>query len=125
MDASALDSEPYISLATFKRNGDSVRTPVWFAERDGKLYVFTEAKSWKVKRLSRNDRIRVAPCSVRGKVHGEWLEGRARVTEDSATIETAYDALQKKYRWQMTLTNLSSRLFGRIDGRAMLELELD
>jgi hypothetical protein len=125
MDAAALDRESYISLATFKRDGDAVLTPVWFAERDGKIYVFTEAKSWKVKRLSRNDRIRVAACNASGKVRGEWFEGRGRVTEDSPTIESGYDALQKKYRWQMTLVNLSSRLFGRIDGRAMLELELD
>ena len=60
-----------------------------------------------------------------GKVHGDWLEGRGRVVDDEATVEAAYRALQKKYGWQMTLVNLSSRLFGRIDGRAMLELELD
>ena len=124
MDNTALDREPYISLATFKRNGDAVRTPVWFAERNGRFYVFTEAKSWKVKRLRRDDRVRVAACSVRGKVHGDWIEGHARVSEDSKTIESAYEALQKKYGWQMTLVNLSSRLFGRIDGRAILELEL-
>ncbi len=120
-----LDRAPYISLATFKRNGDAVKTPVWFAGRDGKFYVFTEAKAWKVKRLSRDDRIRVAACSVRGKVYGEWLEGRGRVIDDAQTIDAANQALQEKYGWQMTLVNLSSRIFGRIDGRAMLELELD
>ena len=125
MDAASLDRNAYISLATFKRNGDPVAVPVWFAERDGKLYVFTEASSWKVKRLSRDDRIRVAACSVRGKLQGDWQEGRGRITEDDATIESAYQALQKKYGWQMTLVNLSSRLFGRVDGRAILELELD
>ena len=45
MDAATLDRKPYISLATYKRNGDEVRTPVWFAERAGRLYVFTEAKA--------------------------------------------------------------------------------
>ena len=42
-----LDRENYISLATFRRNGDAVRTPVWFAESGGCLYVFTEADSGK------------------------------------------------------------------------------
>ncbi len=123
MDATALDREPYISLATFKRNGDAVRTPVWFAEKDGKLYVYTDAKSWKVKRLGRDDRIRVAACNVRGKVHGDWIDGRGRVIDDAQNVDSAYRALQKKYGWQMTLVNLSSRIFGRIDGRAILELE--
>ncbi len=124
MDNTELDRESYISLATFKRNGDAVRTPVWFAENNGRFYVFTEAKSWKVKRLGRDDRVRVAPCSVRGAVHGDWIEGHGHVSEDRKTIDAAYEALQKKYGWQMTLVNLSSRLFGRIDGRARLELEL-
>ena len=124
MDAATLDREAYISLATFKRNGDAVKTPVWFALRDGKFYVFTEAKSWKVKRLGRDDRVRAAACNVRGKVHGDWIDGRGRVIDDAQIVDSAYRALQKKYGWQMTLVNLSSRIFGRIDGRAILELEL-
>ena len=122
---SELASQEYISLETFKRNGDAVRTAVWFAEQDGKFYIFTEAKSWKVKRLGRDDRVRVAGCSVRGAVHGDWIEGRGRVIQDEKTIEAAYQALHDKYGWQMTLVNLSSRIFGRIDGRAMLELEIE
>ena len=124
MDAAAFDREAYISLATFKRNGDAVKTPVWFALLDGKFYVFTEAKSWKVKRLGRDDRVRAAACNVRGKVQGDWVDGRGRVIDDAQTVDSAYRALQKKYGWQMTLVNLSSRIFGRIDGRAILELEL-
>ena len=125
MDASALDRESYISLTTFKRSGDGVRTPVWFALHDGKFYVFTEAKAWKVKRLSRDDRVRVAACSVRGAVRGDWIEGHGKVIEDAEIVEAAYGALHKKYGWQMSLVNLSSRIFGRIDGRAILELELN
>ncbi len=125
MDATALDRERYISLTTFKRSGDAVQTPVWFALHDGKFYLFSEAKAWKVKRLSRDDRVRVAACSVAGKVHGDWIEGRGRVIDDSELVAAAYSALQKKYSWQMTLLNLSSRIFGRIDGRAILELELN
>ena len=125
MDAAALDRESYISLTTFKRNGDAVQTPVWFALHADKFYLFSEAKAWKVKRLRRDDRIRVAACSVRGAIHGDWIEGRGRVIEDAGLIEAAYRALQQKYGWQMTLVNLSSRIFGRIDGRAILELELN
>lgn len=117
-----LDRERYLSLATFKRNGDAVETPVWFAEGNGRLWVFTEAGSWKVKRLRNDDRIRVAACNARGRVHGEWADGTGRRVDDEAIVDAAYGFLLAKYGWQMQLTNFFSRLFGRIEGRAILEL---
>jgi hypothetical protein len=119
-----LDRESYISLATFRRDGRAVETPVWFAAHAGKLYVFSEAKAGKVKRLRNSSRIRVAPCSVRGKVSGPWIDGHGRVLEDRAGIEAAYAALHGKYGWKMWLADTMSSLTGRIKGRAMLELEV-
>lgn len=122
-----LDSERYISLATFRRDGSKVAVPVWFARHGDARYVFTEAASYKVKRLRRNPRIEVAPCDIRGRVRGAWREGSARILEeaaDSAIIEAAYGALHAKYGWQMWVADTLSRLSGRIHGRAMLELHL-
>jgi len=123
-ELSALDRESYISLETFRRSGEGVRTPVWFAADAGKLYVFTEAKAWKVKRLRNDARVRVAACNVRGGVTGSWFEGVGHRIEDAATEQRAYAALRRKYGWQMKLTDWFSRLAGRIDGRAVLELEI-
>ena len=47
----ALRGHKYISLVTFRRNGQAVPTPVWFAEQDGRLYIMTRSDSWKYKRL--------------------------------------------------------------------------
>ena len=127
MDAAALttlDRESYINLATFRRSGRAVETPVWFAARDGRLYVFSEARAGKVKRLRNDPRIRVAPCSVRGRVTGDWIDGRGQRVEDPARIAVAYEALLRKYGWQMRLANFFSTLSGRIDKRAILELEV-
>ena len=121
---SALNREPYISLVTFRRSGDAIRTPVWFAADGGKLYVFSEADAWKVKRLRNDERVRVAACSVRGRVSGDWFEGKGRRIDDDATEQRAYAALRAKYGWQMRLTDFVSKLAGRIDGRAVLELEI-
>ena len=33
--------QKYVALATFRRSGAAVFTPVWFGEGDGKLYVKT------------------------------------------------------------------------------------
>jgi PPOX class probable F420-dependent enzyme len=120
----ALDAGGYISLVTFRRSGTAVATPVWFAARDGKLYVFSAGNAGKVKRLRNDPSIRIAPCSLRGTVRGAWIEGRARLVDDRERIRTAHEALRRKYGWQMWLTDFLSRLSGRIHQRAILELEV-
>ena len=65
-----LERHRYMSLATFRRSGAEVATPVWFAAADGKLYVFTAEQSGKVKRLRHSSRARVAPSDARGRVLG-------------------------------------------------------
>jgi PPOX class probable F420-dependent enzyme len=77
----SLGDRKYISLETFKKNGDGVKTPVWFVLRDNALYVYTEATSWKVKRIRNNPRVRVAPCSIRGVVKGPWMDSTASIVE--------------------------------------------
>ena len=69
----------YISVETFKKNGAGVKTPVWYVLHDGKFYVYTEADSWKVKRIRNNSRVRIAPCDIRGNVKGEFIDGRAEI----------------------------------------------
>jgi PPOX class probable F420-dependent enzyme len=115
----------YISLATFRRDGTPVETAVWFAECAGKLYVFTEGGSFKVKRLRRNAQVRVARCGALGRITGEWLNGRARIIESGPTEDAAYAALRGKYGWQMRLIDVMSRLAGRFDDRVILEISLD
>ena len=119
----ALVGERFISLATFRRNGRAVETPVWFAARGGQIYVFSEATAGKMKRLRNDSHVRLAACNVRGKVHGAWIPGRGRRVDDANTVTGAYDALLAKYGWQMRMTNFVSRLAGRIDGRAVIEIE--
>ena len=74
-----LQNQKYISLTTFRKTGVPVRTPVWFAEQEGKLYVFTNPKSGKVKRIRNNPQVRIAPSSIRGKVTGPEFAATARV----------------------------------------------
>ena len=120
----ALEGASYISLATFRRTGVAVETPVWFARNDGKLYVFSESRAGKVKRLRNDPHVRVAACSVSGKIRGSWLEGSGRRVTEPSLIERAYTALRKKYGWQMILADGLSGLSGRIHKRAILEIEL-
>ncbi len=115
----------YISLETFKRDGSGVKTPVWCAPLDGQIVVFTEAKAFKVKRLRRNPKIRMARCDVRGKGRGTWSSRTGRIADSQFEQDLAYAALQKKYGWQMRVTDFFSTLSGRINGRAVLILTLN
>ena len=72
-----LSNAKFISLETYKRNGEAVRTPVWFVEESGLLYFHSPAQSWKVKRLQRNPVVRLAPCARFGRIEGDWLKGKA------------------------------------------------
>ena len=74
-------SENLHDVRSFKRNGTPVQTPVWFAEDHGVLYVYTLANAGKVKRIRRNPRIRLAPCTVRGTVIGPWVEAEATIVD--------------------------------------------
>ena len=73
-----LRGHKYCLLVTYKRSGEPVPTPVWFGLGDGELYVRSEADVAKVKRIRNDSRVRVAPCTVRGKPLGPPAEGRAR-----------------------------------------------
>jgi len=119
-----MDEPRYVSLSTRRRNGAEVRTPVWFAEVRGRVYMFTAGDSGKVKRLRHSSAVRLAPCDVRGAIRGPWREGTAQLLDDAAAIDTARAALRAKYGAQMRLLDFFSWLTGRIARRAWIEVEL-
>jgi PPOX class probable F420-dependent enzyme len=123
-DAAELDRHRYVSLATYRRNGEPVATPVWFAVVEGLLYVFTAGDSGKVKRLRNSSQARVAPCTARGELEGAWQEATARLVGDDGVIRQARAALRAKYGWQLGLLDLGAWLTGRIRRRAWIEIAI-
>jgi PPOX class probable F420-dependent enzyme len=123
-DITAFDRQRYMTLATFRRTGVEVRTPVWFAAADGKIYLFTAGESGKIKRLRHSSRARIAPSDMRGRVEGEWWDVAARIVTEPGSIERAHTALRAKYGWQMWLGDLFARLSGRMERRAWIEIEV-
>jgi PPOX class probable F420-dependent enzyme len=113
-----------VSLATFRKTGEAVRTPVWVAPDDGCFYVFSAADAGKVKRLKNSSRAELAVCDVRGRVSGPWQDARAVLVTDAAEIDQALHALRRKYGWQMWLADAGARLTGRFDRRAYIRVEL-
>jgi len=72
-------------LITYRKSGEPVPTPIWFGvTADGRaVYVRTEARSGKVKRIRNDPRVRLAPSTLRGKPLGPPLEGRARIVPEA------------------------------------------
>jgi len=89
-----IHGQRYISLATFRKTGVPVYTPVWFAEEDGKLYIMTSGKMGKTKRIRNNPQVRIAPCTMRGRITGPEFPATARIlpTEDGARARRAINA---------------------------------
>jgi len=87
----------YMNLETFRKNGIGVRTPVWFAQDGGMLYVITMADSGKVKRIRRDGHVNVAPCKFDGRITGPWMSARARELTDPEVCQKANRLLDRKY----------------------------
>jgi len=92
-----LRGHKYCLLVTYKRSGEAVPTPVWFGLGGRALYVRSEANVAKVARIRNDPKVRVAPCTVRGKPLGPPAEGSARILEDQGDVAAAEAALQSNY----------------------------
>ena len=113
------DGHKYISVETFKKNGQGVKTPVWFVLHENVFYMYTEADSWKVKRIRNNPRVRVAACNVRGAVKGQWLDATASIVEGDERL--AADRLLDRKYFLKKIFNVLSRL--NRHKRAMIRIE--
>jgi len=74
-----IQGQRYVSLATFRKNGVAVYTPIWFAEDNSKLYLMTSSKTGKYKRIRNNPQVKIAPCTIRGKITGPAFPATARI----------------------------------------------
>jgi PPOX class probable F420-dependent enzyme len=103
----AIHSQKYISLTTFRKDGTAVATPVWFGEEDGRLYVMTRSDMWKTKRIRNNPNVKVAPCTMRGKVTGPQFAATARILPPQ-DHQRARQTLNRKY-WMARIPMIWSR----------------
>ena len=91
---SEIHGQRYISLATFRKSGVAVRTPIWFAEDNGRLCFMTNSKTGKCKRIRNNPKATIAPCTIRGKVTGPEFPATVRILpkEDFPRVRKAINA---------------------------------
>ncbi len=104
---SAIAGQKYISLTTFRKTGVGVPTPVWFGEDGDRLYVMTASRLGKAKRIRNNPQVKVAPCTVRGKVTGPESTATARILPPEEH-KHARQTINRKY-WMARLPLIWSR----------------
>lgn len=115
-------NQNYLNIETFRRNGQGVRTPVWFVEAGGAIFIRTGANSGKVKRIRNNPGVQLASCKADGTVIGEWIPAKGREITDPETDKHVDQMLGKKYGIQKNLFAWMSRLRG--DKYTVLRFEL-
>jgi PPOX class probable F420-dependent enzyme len=115
----ALAGHNYLRLTTFRKSGEPVPTPVWFAQVGDHLYVTTDGESGKVRRIRNNAQVEVAPCDMQGKVLGGSAEAMARILP-VAEEAVAHAALKRKYGWQFRMFGA----FGALRRRPRVHLDI-
>ena len=90
--------EKYVSLVTYRKSGEPVATPVWFADLGGSYGVITETNVGKVKRIRNNPRVTITPCDMGGQHHpgATTRTATARIVSGEEAIGVR-KAIRKKY----------------------------
>ena len=113
-----LRNQNYIALTTFRKNGQGVTTPIWFAFDRDRILFSTCEKYRKVRRMKNNPNVEIAPAKARNgapsdyKIIGKTIRGVARLLEGEEA-ETANRLLRKKYGFKYTFSNVLLRVTSR------------
>lgn len=108
-----IKSEKYIALETYRKNGEPVKTPVWFVINDDFVYVVTRSHTGKVKRLKNNPKIKFTPCTIKGKITGEWISGTVKTLDVNQT-KNAIEMRDKKYGFMAKIAKFLSKGKGEL-----------
>jgi hypothetical protein len=116
-----LEGHRFVNLITYRKSGDAVPTPVWFAIHKGALYVFTGVNSGKVKRIRNNPHVQLQPCDHSGKPLGPATVARARLLSAEESVRGRV-ALNAKYGVQKAAYEIMLTFQGRASEIAYLEV---
>ena len=123
----ALAAQKFVSLTTYKKNGDAVATPMWVGRDGDHLFVWTPADSVKIKRVRNDPRVTLVPCGRFGKPNNdaEPVAGTAEVITEPATVRRLAEVIRHKYGLEYWVVTLIERLAARGEKpRAILRIAL-
>ena len=91
-----LQKGKYISLKTYRKNGEGVASKVWFVEEDLKFFVCTGGDTFKARRIRNNSQVQIASTNARGNINSEYVDAEALILTIDAT-EPVIILFRKKY----------------------------
>ena len=114
-DPNEIKSEKCISLETYRKNNQPVKTPVWFVVKNNLIYVITRSETGKVKRLQNDLKVKFATCTARGKITGKWFSGVVEILSEEETEEIS-KLRDKKYGFMAKIAKFFSKTKGELYG---------
>lgn len=90
------ENQQYLNIETFRKNGQGVKTPVWFAQDGETLRIWTQADAGKAKRIRRDGKVRIAPSTASGDPIGEWIDAHAAVLDSPEEVNHTAGLFKKK-----------------------------
>ena len=104
------EKQQYLSIETFRKNGNGVKTPVWFAQDGEKLFIWTESTSGKAKRVRNNGKVNIVPSRGDGAPLGDWLPASAGYDDSPTAQQHVRELMVKKYGLMFHLFGLLGKL---------------
>ncbi len=120
-----LRAHRFMSLATFRKSGEAVATPLTYAEApdSDNFYMVTGLTTGKVKRLRNNTAVQLAPCDQKGNLLGTPVPGRARILTPEENKTLLKDVKFRAPALVLFAFNIIRRL--RWGGNVYLEITVD
>ncbi|GAA4383779.1 PPOX class F420-dependent oxidoreductase [Tsukamurella soli] len=114
----------YVSVATFRKSGERVATPVWPVPlSDGRIAFATAPDAGKVRRLRNNPRVDVTECDLRGRIGpgAPTQTGQATVVTAGPEVAEVRRALRTKYGLQAVIIGIGSAIKSAVTRRQSSE----
>jgi len=120
----SLSAGKYMSVATFRKTGEAVATPVWVTRDGDALYVITGAESGKVKRIRNNPKVEIAACDVRGKTTSATVDATVELL-DAAGTAAVEKRVSKKFGLMYKLLKMAEKVRRKQGESIGLRITLD
>jgi PPOX class probable F420-dependent enzyme len=94
-----IESERVVVVGSFGHRGWPHLMPMWYVPRDGEIWVWTYAKSQKVRNLERDSRatLLIETGHEYGELRGAMIEAEAEIHRDTDTVAAFAEELTVRY----------------------------
>ncbi len=77
-----------------------------------------------MKRIRNFPDVKVATCTVSGRLTGGWRDANAELIDESEQVEFAYSLLRQKYGFSLRIGDFFSRMVGNYYRRQIIKVEI-